>query len=90
MDSTTKIRVGNFIFLILAYILGLESVEFKVFGGFRDNFWDFSSKKWFLAVSTCPNLSKTIKNGFYIENYSRKLYFLDFLAYSEGLEIDQI
>ena len=60
-------------------MLSLVGVEVKKSGGgCRSDFGDFSAKEQFLTILTCLNRSKTTKNGFYVENQGRKLYFLDF------------
>ena len=73
--------------MFVAYIWGLDGVEVIVSGGgCRADFWDFSSKKWFLAVLTCPNRFEIVKNGFYEKNLKKEAgnFIFLILAYIFG------
>ena len=67
---------------------GLGGVQNKSSGGgCRDDFWDFSSKKWFLAHFTSPNRSETIKSGFYVKNWGKGFIFRIFKTCSVDIGI---
>jgi hypothetical protein len=71
MDSTPKISLGNIFSFIFSYVLGPGGGR-KIGTTGRKGWSDPPANIDILTSFSYPNRSKTIKNGFYIENQPRK------------------
>ena len=79
MDSTWKIRIENFIFLIFGAYLGPSRRQsYSEWWWLQSRFLRFFVIKVIFSCFTLPNRYEIIRNGFCMGNQGRKLYFLDF------------